>query len=88
MASWIIGNAECGQVDDSKTTPPIRTAHPRSRHGPTASRKMIIPIRAPTIIDISRIGATMLSGAPWVRARRINIYESGDSAPTPIAIHQ
>lgn len=58
------------QLAERRMTPPIRTAHPASRQGPTASRSISMPMSAPTIIDISRIGATRLSGAPDVRAAR------------------
>lgn len=60
-------------ADDSKTTPAISTPHPASRHGPTCSRRISIPMSAPTIIDISRIGATRLSGAPDVSAASTRI---------------
>ena len=53
---------------DSSTTPPISTAQPTSRQRPTASFSTTMPIRVPTIIDISRMGATMLSGAPMLIA--------------------
>lgn len=53
-----------GQDSDSRITPAITTAQPASRQRPTASRRISMPITAPTIIDISRIGATRLSGAP------------------------
>lgn len=42
-------------------TPAISTPHPMSRPGPTFSRTINMPMRAPAIIDISRIGATRLS---------------------------
>lgn len=56
------------QANDKSTTPPIMMPHPVSRQGPTRSRRINIPIIAPTIMDISRIGATRLSGAPEVSA--------------------
>lgn len=58
------------QPADRRITPPMRMPQPASRHGPTVSRRISIPISAPTIIDISRIGATRLSGAPAVSAAR------------------
>ena len=40
----------------------MRTPHPAKRQKPTGSRRIAIASKAPTIIDISRIGATRLSG--------------------------
>lgn len=57
-------SAAIHQADVSSTTPLTRMAHPTKRQGPTFSRRTNMPITAPTIIDISRIGATTLNGAP------------------------
>ena len=53
-----------GLADPSKITPPIRIAQPTTRHAVTRSPRISMPNMAPTIIDISRAGATRLSGAP------------------------
>ena len=52
------------EADPNSTTPPIRIAQPTTRHAVTRSPRISMPNSAPTIIDISRAGATRLSGAP------------------------
>ena len=52
------------QAEPSSTTPTTRVRHPAMLHALTGSRRISIPNMAPTIIDISRAGATRLSGAP------------------------
>jgi len=51
-------------ADPSKATPISNVRQPAARHPLTRSPKISIPNIAPTIIDISRAGATKLSGAP------------------------
>ena len=58
------------QLRPSSTTPKTSTRQPTSRQRPTGSRSTTIPSKAPTIIDISRAGATTLSGAPRSNAIR------------------
>lgn len=70
-ARWTL--LDCAQPPDRRMTPATSTPHPTSRHAPTFSRRISMPMSAPTIIDISRIGATRLSGAPEVSAARIRI---------------
>ena len=66
---WKTG-AECSA---SSTTPATISTQPANRARPTGSRSRIMPSRATSIIDISRMGATTLNGAPRCMAQSTRI---------------
>ena len=70
---WVLISSFPNQLDASSTTPAAILQHPSRRPQPTGSRSKYNPANVTSNIDISRAGATRLTGAPSRRAYNTKI---------------